>query len=402
MISKRFIECTETIMAILSQEEIKTVIEESQRPSVSIFLPTHRVGPEIQQDPIRLKNLLRQAETQLIAEGTRPAEARELLAPVSALLDDAAFWRHQADGLAIFRARDVFRVYRLPLQLPEFVVVSHRFHVNPLLPLLVNDARFYVLALSQKTIRLLECSRDHVHEIELPGVPQGMEKALPEGPAPLSNQINRSDLQRHTLPMDRGNAARFHGHGVGTDDVDVINLARYFHRVNDGLENILKHQQVPLILACVEYLAPVFREVARYPHILDPIIAGNPDGVTQDELHQKAWAIAEPHFRKTREQAAAQYHEGVAKGRASHSLADILTAAYQGRVATLFVPFGVRRWGRFNVETFALEEHDHEQSGDDELLDLATMQTLMHAGTVYAVSPEEIPARQPLAAVFRF
>lgn len=390
-------------MPILSQEELKTVIAESKRPSISIFLPTHRAGPEIEQDPIRLKNLLKQAEERLITEEeSRPAEARELLGPVSALLDDAAFWRHQADGLAIFRARDVFRVYRLPLQLPEFVVVSDRFHVNPLLPLLVNDARFYVLALSQKAVRLLECSWDHVHEIELPGVPQGMEKALPEGPAPLSNRINRSELQRHTLPMDRGNAARFHGHGVGTDDVDVINLARYFHRVNDGLEDILKLQQVSLVLACVEYLAPVFREVTRYPHILDPIIAGNPDGMTQDELHQKAWAIAEPHFRKVREQAAAQYHEGMAKGRASHSLRDIVAAAHQGRIATLFVPLGARRWGRFDFDHLALEEHAEEQPGDDDLLDLAAMQTLMHGGTVYGVPPHEVPDKQLLAAVYRF
>jgi hypothetical protein len=394
MILKRFIECTETIMTILSQEEIKTVIEESQRPSVSIFLPTHRVGPEIQQDPIRLKNLLRQAETQLIAEGTRPAEARELLVPISSLLDDAAFWRHQDEGLAIFRSRDIFRVYRVPMAFREFVAVTDRFYVKPLIPLLVNDARFYILALSQKSIRLLECSRDQVQEVALPHVPKNIDEALPEGPAP--------QLQRHTLPMDARNASRIHGHGVGTDDVDVINLTRYFHRVHDGVEEVLKHQHAPLVLACVEYLAPLYKEVSTYRHILDPIIAGNPDGVKNEELHHKAWAIVEPHFAQAKAQAVAQYHEGVAKGRASHSLADILTAAYQGRVATLFVPLGVRRWGRFNVETFALEEHDHEQSGDDELLDLATMQTLMHAGTVYPVSPEEIPAKQPLAAAFRF
>jgi hypothetical protein len=381
-------------MPILSQEELKTVIAESKRPSISIFLPTHRAGPEIEQDPIRLKNLLKQAEDKLVAEGQRPAEARELIAPVSALLDDAAFWRHQADGLAMFRSRNVFRIYRLPIELQEFVTVSDRFYVNPLLPLLVNDARFYVLALSQKAVRLLECSRDHVHEVELPGVPQGMEQALPEGPAP--------QLQRHTLPMDGPNTARFHGHGVGTDDVDVINLTRYFHRVNDGLENILKHQKIPLILACVEYLAPVFREVTRYPHVLDPIIAGNPDGVTPEELRQKAWAIVEPHFRKLREQDAAQYHEGIAKGRASHSLRDILAAAHQGRIATLFVPLGIRRWGRFDFDRLALEEHPEKQPGDDELLDLATMQTLMHGGTVYGVPPSEVPDKHLLAAVYRF
>jgi hypothetical protein len=387
------IEYTETTMAILSQEEIKTVIAESQRPSVSIFLPTHRAGPEIQQGPIRLKNLLRQAETQLIAEGTRPAEARELLVPVSSLLDDTAFWRHQAEGLAIFRSRDIFRVYRVPLAFREFVAVTDRFYVKPLIPLLVNDARFYILALSQKAIRLLECSRDWVHEVELPGVPNNLVEALNEVPAP--------QIQFHSLPA-QGSTTRFHGHGVGTDDIDVINLQRYFHRVNDGLEEMLKNQQAPLVLACVEYLAPLYRQTSIYPHVLDAVVSGNPDGLKNEELHQKAWAIVEPNFQKAREQAAAQYHEGLAKGRATHSLVEALSAAHQGRIATLFVPLGARRWGRFDFDRLSLEEHEEEQPGDDELLDLATMQTLMHAGTVYGVKPEDVPGHQPLAAVYRF
>jgi hypothetical protein len=62
----------------------------------------------------------------------------------------------------------------------------------------------------------------------------------------------------------------------------------------------------------------------------------------------------------------------------------------------------VRRWGRFAFDSLSLEEHEKEQPGDDELLDLATMQTLMHAGTVYGVKPEEIPGKQLLAAAYRF
>ena len=379
---------------VISQQELQSVIEQSQGACVSLFLPTHRAGHEIQQDPIRLKNLVRQAEAQLIEEGTRPAEARELLAPIADLVDDAGFWRHQSDGLAIFRSRDVFRVYRLPLSLQEFMTVSDRFTVKPLLPLLINDARFYVLAISQKAVRLLDCSRDHLQRVDLPQVPQGIEEALPEGPAP--------QLQRHTLPMEGKNATRFHGHGVGTDDVDITNLTRYFHRVEDGLQPILKDQRAPLILACVEYLAPLFREVSRYQPILEPIVSGNPDGLADEELHANAWRIAEPHFRQAREQAAAEYHEGVAKRRAGHTLKDVLTAAFQGRIATLFVPVGVHRWGRFKFEELALEEHAKEQPGDDELLDLTAMQTLMHAGAVYGVAPEEVPGGNLLAAVYRY
>jgi hypothetical protein len=49
-----------------------------------------------------------------------------------------------------------------------------------------------------------------------------------------------------------------------------------------------------------------------------------------------------------------------------------------------------------------LEEHADEQPGDEELLDLAAMQTITHRGVVYGVKPEDVPGGQLLAAVYRF
>jgi hypothetical protein len=47
--------------------------------------------------------------------------------------------------------------------------------------------------------------------------------------------------------------------------------------------------------------------------------------------------------------------------------------------------------------------HESRQPGDQDLLDLAAVQTLAHAGDVYAVTPDEVPdARSPVAAVFRY
>ena len=382
-------------MAALSRDDVKALLTDTGRPLVSIFLPTHRAGAEIQQDPIRLKNLLKKAEEELVREGMRPADARDLLAPVGDLLGDAGFWRHQSDGLAVFRSSKDLHVYRAPVMFTEFVSVSDRFYIKPLLPLLANEARFYVLALSHKAVRLLECSGDSVTEVDLPSVPKNMEEALPEeGPAP--------QLQFHSRPLQGGRATRFQGHGVGADDVDDVNLERYFHRIDEGLHEVLKHEHAPLVLACVEYLAPVYRRITAYRHIVEKTVEGNPDGVKNEELHQKAWVIVQPHLQQARDTAAAQYKEGLAKGRASNSLADILAAAYQGRVATLFVPLGVRRWGRFRPEILEVEEHEQEHAGDEELLDLAAMHTLVHAGTVYGVAPEEVPDQQTIAAVFRF
>jgi hypothetical protein len=56
----------------------------------------------------------------------------------------------------MFSAPDVFRHYRLPFPFQEFVVVTERFHVKPLLPLLSGDGQFYLLALSQNGVRVLQ------------------------------------------------------------------------------------------------------------------------------------------------------------------------------------------------------------------------------------------------------
>ena len=268
-------------MEVMSvQLQLRSLLAESQAPAVSIFVPTHRAGQEIRQDPIRLKNLVRQAERQLINEGTRPAEAHHLLEPVAALVEDAAFWPHQAEGFAVFRSPDVFRTYRVPFPVGEFVAVSDRFYINPLLPLLINETRFYVLALSQKAVRLLDCTRDGVVPVLLSDVPQDIEQTQPEGPT--------AHLRRHSLPMGGPEGGRFHAHGVGTEDVDMINVKRYFQQAEDGLRQRLAGERVPLILACVEYLAPIYREVSTYRFVLEEIVAGNPDGVPDDELQRKA------------------------------------------------------------------------------------------------------------------
>jgi hypothetical protein len=77
-------------------------------------------------------------------------------------------------------------------------------------------------------------SRHGVRGIEVPGMPQSMEEALPPGPAP--------QLQRYSLPSAGEGAAahvRIHGHGVGVDDADVVNLTRYFHRIEDALQPVV-------------------------------------------------------------------------------------------------------------------------------------------------------------------
>jgi hypothetical protein len=162
----------------VSRAELKKLIEEPEGLCVSIFLHTHRAGAQTQQDPIRLKNLLREAEGRLLAKGLRASEADELLTPARELLDDSVFWQHQSDGLAIFLSPGVFRYYRLPLNFEDLVVVADLYHLKPLLPLLTGDGQFYVLALSQNEVKLLQGTRHSVSEVELEDAPESLADTL--------------------------------------------------------------------------------------------------------------------------------------------------------------------------------------------------------------------------------
>lgn len=79
-----------------------------------------------------------------------------------------------------------------------------------------------------------------------------------------------------------------------------------------------------------------------------------------------------------------------------------MVAASHGRVEELFTAVGVQRWGSFDLETHEVEAHLETEPGDEDLLDLSAILAILRQGTVYAVEPEQVPDRAPLAAVFRY
>ena len=388
-------------MDILTGTELKQLMRKEQQWCVSIYMPTHRTGVATQQDPIRLKNLLGEAEKRLSDRGIGTRDIQSMLEPVNKLLQDSNFWQHQSDGLAIFLSPSRFSHYRLPLGFEEFVAVTDRFHIKPLLPLFTGDGQFYILALSQNEVRLLNGTRHSVSEVDIGQVGGSLADVfLSEG--------HQANLQIHssgsTGEMSGGGSVTFHGHGGGSDEGDKSELLRYFRLVSGGLTEFLQGDRVPLVLAGVEYLLPIYKEANTYPYLIETVITGNPDSLGADELHKRAWDIVEPYFQAVQEEVVADYRQlaGQASERAADSLEKIVSAAYHGRIETLIIAAGVQQWGVFNPDTNEIEFHDQMESGDESLLDLAAVQTYLKGGTVYAVEPDKVPSGTSAASVLRY
>jgi hypothetical protein len=382
-------------MDLITTAELRNLL--SGRPGwhVSMFMPTHRAGRETGQDPIRFKNLLRKAEEGLLAKGLRSIEVRAILKPAQRLLEDPIFWHYQSDGLAVFLTPQEFYAYRLPLSFEEQVMIIDRFYLKPLLPLFVDDGHYYILALSQKQVRLLEGTRHTVDEVELKHTPQSLAEAL-------QYDHFEKQLQFHTGTSGGAGKrpAMFHGHDVGDEEKERI--LQWFQRIDDELSKLLAGRQSPLVLAGVEYLLPFYRQANSYAHLIPEGIPGNPDELKHEALHARAWPLVHPVFVRTREETAARYRELAGTGRTTTDVAEAVLAARHGRVEALFVTTGVQVWGRFDPATNTVHVHQSPEIGDEDLLDLAAIHSILNGVRVYAVGADQMPDHAPLAAVFRY
>ena len=378
---------------IITSQDLQQLASTVAEHCVSIFLPTHRAGPDQAQDPIRLKNLLARATDELTSLGQRSPDVERLLAPAAGLLHDPSFWAHLDNALALYLSDGSMIAFRLPEPVDELVVTADRFHLKPLIPSLATGRMFYVLALSQHQVRLLRGDPLQITEIKLGDIPHSLAEELFDH--------RERQLQSHSASrVGPGRiTATFHGRGSAKDSTKT-DLARFFRAVDDGIVHLISDHSTPLVLAGVDYLLAAYRQASRYPRIVGTGIEGNPEHLSPAELHSRAWPLVGPLMDTDRTAATEAFLAGAAP--TSTRLPDVAAAAHEGRVDTLFVPMDTERWGAFDFAGRLVDRHDTRQAGDRDILDAATIDTLTHGGIVYAVPHNHIPGTGLVAATLRF
>ncbi len=385
-------------MEILTIDDLKKLIRIREEYCISLFLPTERGGREVRQNSIRFKNLVRKAAEELISEGMKEREIEELLKPASSIQIDKIFWQQQLDGLAMFLKPRLFRYYRLPLDFEELVVVGRRFHLKPLLSLFSGNGRFYLLALTRRQVRLFLGSHYSVNEVRLRQVPRSLAEAM------KFDEVEKQ-IQYHTgtgaARQDGRRAAVYHGQGAGKAEVKD-QLLRYFRGIDRAVHRALRNEQAPLVLAGLPYLLPIYSEANSYPNLLEEGVGANADELSVGELHEKAWEVVGPYFRRKQEQSAERFGVLASTDKASDRLEEIVPAAAYGKVDTLFVPKDLHSWGSYDPKKQRIVRASEPGPENEDLLDLAAVQTLVADGTVYTVNGKEVPGNKESAAIFRY
>ncbi|MGE5171263.1 MAG: hypothetical protein ACM3JC_12950, partial [Rudaea sp.] len=365
---------------------------EGEGPRVSLYQPTYRRHPENQQDPIRFRNLVKQAQASL-RTAWREQQVEAFLAPYRALADDVDFWNHTTDGLAVFGAAGLFRVIRLQRPVAELLVVAESFHVKPLLRIVQSADRYQVLALNRREVRLFEGNRDALDEIALaPGVPRTITEALGEELTSPERQTYSYGTGPSSVGAGSSRGAGGaktggirHGQGTKKDEIDD-DTERFFRAVDRAvLEHHSKPTGLPLILAALAEYHASFRSVSRNPHLVDAGIDANADALSGDELRRRAWEVMEPAYAKRLAALVERFGAARSAGRGDDRLAEVAAAAVAGRVDTLLLEADRHVPGRLDTRTGAVVFADLARPDVDDVLDDLAEHVLRTGGEVVVV-----------------
>lgn len=379
----------------VAREDVRELIGQVSAPCVSLFLAAHRPG-ETQQRMIQLENLLRRAEAEFASAGREPEWIGALLAPAWELMDPLLLDRYQGSGLALYIAPGYFRLFELSQPLDDAVFVDRQPIVKPLLTPAVADA-FYVLALSKSQIRLIHVTPHGIAPLALAHAPHSLADAL------HLDTIGRQAQRQISPARGSGGGAMYPGHG-GNEVDEKEQIQQYLQQVNEAVIRALHQAREPLVLAGVEYLLAIYRALNSYANMSAASIGGNPDHLSNEALCAQAAAALAPLSAFDAAREAELYFKSAAHtpSRASSNLHAILPAAHAGRVARLLIASDRQAPGRYDPAVEALSLHDEALAGDEDLLDTAARQTLLHNGEVLALPGDVIPGGGLASALLRY
>ena len=362
---------------------------------VSLYLPLYVSSEGGSQDAVRLRNVLDQAEEQLIASGMQRHEAEQFTARARTLHEDLAFWDHRGDGLAVFLASNLFQVFRLPYRFKESLTVGHRINVKPLLGVADRGERFFLLTLSENHVRLFDVRQSQIDDVYLKDLSQDMRSALN-----YTYMDQCKQLQSGRKGGSGREAAVFHGQG-GAPDVAADELAKFSELIDDEIRPVLGDSRLPLLLAGVERIVPIFRRHCSYPHVAEEHLTGNFDRATHGQLHEQSWEAMRSFFDKNRQDALARLRQAMGSGSASADPAEVMNSALTGRVEVLFADAEASLAGSIVDKRVVAADVANSPKTED-LINAAAIETMLHRGTVFTASAKQLPDGTPLAAIYRY
>lgn len=341
---------------------------------ISIFIPTHRKGRDVAQNPIRFKNQLSRVDDHLQGLGWRTSERSERLAEAGSLLDDQEFWEHQSAALALY-VDDEGSVtpVSVPVGIEQSYYVGQVFHLRYLVPSM-GLAKVPILVLTKNAVRLFHGSKLAIEEVEAD---------LPESFDDVNWFVDR-EKERQQHPDRVGTSRARHGHEPSQradEDRD-----RFLRAVAEALPNELDGD--PMVVLGDDVLVERFRAMAALETV-SPERSGVSNAGDQTLIHDLARPAILQIEGARESEVLKEAMDRLGVGRATTSIVEALPAAVSGRVGEVVVARDAPpMWGRLDATELRVETREEPGPGDVDLIDRLVVESRGTGATVTTVGDD--------------
>jgi hypothetical protein len=346
-------------------------------PAVTIYSPTHRSYPDNQQDPVRVRNLVREAKKRLDQESGDGTVVRAISDTLDGLVEEIDF-EHSLDSVAIFAGDEVAEVHYLPFRLDAEVVIDETFATRNLLFALNRSPRYRVLVLSEKPTRLFEGSHDDLEEVIGSGFPHA--NLGPDGTGPVKGTP--------------------HGHSAVRDE----RHREFFREVERRFSPVQTADPLPLVLVGIGRNLAFFREVSKHGGQIVATLEGSHDKTPPHELGKKVWPLVLESILAQKNARLGELEQAVSAGKSASGLEQVWRAAKEGRGAVLLVEIGYRQSADLMADGVTLRPgtgHGGPEALDD-AVDEVIETVYGMGGEVVFVEPGTLEKHQRIALVLRY
>lgn len=352
-------------------KELKNVRAEN---CVTIILNTHRTLPDNEKDAIQLKNLIKEAETKLLAV-CQQKTAEKLTAKIHDLATTINH-RHNLESLILFVNENVSEFVRLPISVEDRVVVGNRFAMRDLIRGLHNQTNYYVLVLNKDEARLIEASNDKV--VKEHGFP-----------FPFQNQISQTSFKAE--PSDAGR---------------IRNLtSEFFNQVDKVVNKVHKDHPLPILISTDEQHYQDYMRIADKPTVIfTEFLSRSRQTEADHAIVSDAWEIVQKLSQKQNKDRKVDLKMAVSTNNFISDTTEIYQAIKQGRVQTLFVEENLFQPAMIENDTVIYLSENTKEAAEmiddiyDELIDL----NMDFGGDVVFLPKESLTKFNGFAAMTRY
>lgn len=347
-------------------------------PAISILLPTHTPEAGITNFRERLAQLLRQAEFQL-TETYSKAKATGLMTRLHHVVNGIDL-SSTGSGLAIYVSDGIEKIFHLPFQVTEKLVIDESFEIRDLLYAAKINRSYMLVLISRNEVRTLMGYGKALLTVNMEGMPENIKDVT----------------THHSLPgWDYLDKKAF----------DEGNLNKFIHFIDTTIHREMIGQNIPLIIFGDSKILGHYKKTSKMTKDILDFVEGNFEHASKKELLHKI----EPSLLKLAVEnelkAMKELEIAVSKNQVASGISQVWRVAAEARGRILLVEKEYRESARLGPDGYTLivdnnvpSAHNRIEDAVDDIIEMV----LKNKGDIVFVKDGSLADFQKIAIINRY